>query len=205
MKFLQGDIWNKSNIVTMTLIEMLHSRVLRLKLPKDLFDNNCSNLTQKSSTRQYNSVISFFISLFEIVASKRLPKNILIIFTILLSIEVAFSALPKLKKDSELIYVGDAGNTTAGLPARREGVEWSQHVRWSRDTALDANLAWTRPRFSNVESAVSYIPNAVSKVASLQMSWQGWNDWSGAWRVRPGHSATAVPCAASAAVRFRVV
>ena len=90
----------------------------------------------------------------------------------------------RLKTDSELIYVGDAGNTTAGLPARREGVEWSQHVRWSRDTALDANLAWTRPRFSNVESAVSYIPNAVSKVASLQMSWRGGRDWSGAWGVR---------------------
>ena len=40
-------------------------------------------------------------------------------------------AIWRLDFDSELIYVGDAGNTEAGRPSRRTGVEWSNH--WTPD------------------------------------------------------------------------
>lgn len=80
--------------------------------------------------------------------------------------------------DSELRYVGDAGNTQAGRPSQRTGVEWSN--RWTpRDqVVLDANLAWTRPRYADSTGSGNFIPNAVQRVAHVSATVRQHGPWS---------------------------
>jgi len=80
--------------------------------------------------------------------------------------------------DSELRYVGDAGNTEAGRPSQRTGVEWSN--RWTpRDqVVLDANLAWTRPRYADNTGSGNFIPNAVQRVAHVSATVRQHGPWS---------------------------
>ena len=93
-------------------------------------------------------------------------------------------ALWRLDFDSELVYVGDAGNTEAGRPSRRTGVEWSHHWTPSAHFWLDANLAWTRPRYADNDPAGPFIANAVQKVAHLSLAWRRLGPWSAALGLR---------------------
>ena len=93
-------------------------------------------------------------------------------------------ALWRLDFDSELVYVGDAGTTTAGRPSRRFGLEWSNHWTPGEHLALDASLAWTRPRFADGDAAVRFIPNAVQKVTSLTLALRPLGPWSGSLGMR---------------------
>lgn len=86
----------------------------------------------------------------------------------------------RLDVDSELLYVGDAGNTEPGRPSRRTGVEWSNHWTPGDHLLMDANLAWTRPRYADQDPAGNQIVNAVHRVANLNLAWRHWGPWSGA-------------------------
>ncbi|HEY0821363.1 MAG TPA: TonB-dependent receptor [Rhizobacter sp.] len=92
-------------------------------------------------------------------------------------------ALWRLDFDSELVYVGDAGNTEASLPSKRRGVEWNN--RWTPRSWLlvDADLAWSHARFRDA-GAADRIPNAVDKVASVALSVKDLAGWSASlqWR-----------------------
>jgi len=90
----------------------------------------------------------------------------------------------RLDFDSELAYVGDAGNTEAGRPSRRTGLEWSNHWSLGEHVLMDANLAWTRPRYTNSDAAGSHIANAVQRVANLTMAWRKVGPWSGSVGLR---------------------
>ena len=81
--------------------------------------------------------------------------------------------------DSELVYVGDAGNTQPGRPSRRSGVEWSNRWTPHNKFGLDANLAWTTPRYSDDARAGHHIPNAVEKVANISLTLRNIGPWSG--------------------------
>ena len=93
-------------------------------------------------------------------------------------------ALWKLDIGSELVYIGDAGNTEAGRPSERYGVEWNN--RWIPLPWLlvDADLAWTRARFSDAAPDGNRIPGAVERVASIAASVRDLAGWSGSlqWR-----------------------
>lgn len=93
-------------------------------------------------------------------------------------------ALWQLEVDSELVYVGDAGNTEAGRPSRRTGVEWSNHWSPHRHWLLDANLAWSRPRYTDDAAAGPYIVNAVTRVAHLNVTLRDIGPWSASVGVR---------------------
>ena len=93
-------------------------------------------------------------------------------------------ALWRLDFDSELIYVGDTGNTQAGRPSRRTGVEWSNHWTPGEYLLMDANLAWTHPRYSDNDAVGNNIPNAVQKVSSFSIAVKNLGPWSGALAVR---------------------
>ena len=93
-------------------------------------------------------------------------------------------AVWQLDADSELVYVGDAGNTEAGRPSRRTGVEWSNHWTPSRHWLMDANFAWTRPRYTDGASEGSHIINAVTRVAHLNVAMREMDAWSGSVGVR---------------------
>jgi len=93
-------------------------------------------------------------------------------------------ALWKLDFDSELVYVGDAGTTEPGRPSARRGVEWSNRwipVPW---LLVDADLAWSRARFSDFDSAGGRIPNSVGKVASFAVTARNLGPWTAGvqWR-----------------------
>jgi outer membrane cobalamin receptor len=90
----------------------------------------------------------------------------------------------RLDFDSELVYVGDTGNTQAGRPSRRTGVEWSNHWTPGEHLLMDANLAWTHPRYSDNDPIGNNIPNAVQKVASLNLALKNLGPWSVALGVR---------------------
>jgi hypothetical protein len=90
----------------------------------------------------------------------------------------------QLDMDSELVYVGDAGNTEAGRPSRRTGLEWSNHWTPNRHWSIDANLAWTRPRYTDGLPSISYIVNAVTRVAHLSVAMHNIGPWSGSLGMR---------------------
>ena len=92
-------------------------------------------------------------------------------------------ALWRLDFDSELVYVGDAGNTEPGRPSHRTGLEWSQHWTPSDHLWFDATLAWTRPRYADSASG-PYIANAVQRVANLGVSLRRFGPWSASLALR---------------------
>ncbi|MCR5883448.1 TonB-dependent receptor [Rhizobacter sp. J219] len=93
-------------------------------------------------------------------------------------------ALWKLDFDSELVYIGDAGNTEAARPSKRHGVEWNNRWAPNKWLLLDADLAWSHARFKGDDPAGNRIPNAVDKVASVAVSVKDIAGWSGSlqWR-----------------------
>jgi outer membrane receptor protein involved in Fe transport len=91
-----------------------------------------------------------------------------------------------LDQDSEIVFNGDAGDTSASRPSRRYGFEWTNRYRPLSWIGLDADLAMTHARFvgfDNDQAAIyaslagfpqaqignapgNYIPNAPAMVAS---------------------------------------
>ncbi|NDH30993.1 MAG: TonB-dependent receptor, partial [Betaproteobacteria bacterium] len=90
----------------------------------------------------------------------------------------------KLDFDSELVYVGDAGNTEASRPSRRSGIEWSNHWTPNEQVLVDVNLAWTRPRYADNDPAGNAIVNATQRVANLTFALRNLGLWSGSLGVR---------------------
>ncbi len=69
--------------------------------------------------------------------------------------------------DSELLFVGDAGTTEATRPSRRVGVEWATYARPHPSLSFDADVAISRGRFTDADSAGDRIPGSVESVISL--------------------------------------
>jgi outer membrane receptor protein involved in Fe transport len=86
--------------------------------------------------------------------------------------------------DSELLYVGDAGATEANRASERRGVELGVYVTPRDWLTLDADLAWSRARFSESDPAGDFIPGAVERVASLGVAVQHPSGWFGGARFR---------------------
>lgn len=88
-----------------------------------------------------------------------------------------------LETDSELVFVGDAGNTEPSGAARRVGLEWINHYRVSPHVVFDLDVAVTRPRFRDAPGA-DRIPGAPERVVSAGVVLGEWQGWHGALRVR---------------------
>src|SRR5690606_25668460 len=86
-------------------------------------------------------------------------------------------SLWQLETDSELVFVGDAGTPEAGLPAGRRGVELSTRHMPRRWLVLDADLAWTRARFTHGNPTGDRIPGAVERAASLAVTVRDGERW----------------------------
>ena len=71
---------------------------------------------------------------------------------------------------SELLFVGDAGTTEASRPSRRYGIEWTNYARLSSTVTADADLAWSRARFTDRDPAGPFIPGAAEVIASLGLT-----------------------------------
>jgi outer membrane receptor protein involved in Fe transport len=90
----------------------------------------------------------------------------------------------RLDLDSELIYVGDAGTTEPSRATKRRGVEFAAYFSPLPWLTLDADLAWSRARFSDFDPAGDRIPGAVERVASLGAAVQHPGGWFGGARFR---------------------
>ena len=86
--------------------------------------------------------------------------------------------------DSELLYVGDAGATEANRASRRHGVELGVYVTPRAWLTLDADLAWSKARFTQFDEAGDHIPGAVESVASVGVAVQHPGGWFGGARFR---------------------
>jgi len=96
-------------------------------------------------------------------------------------------SLYRLDFDSELSYVGDAGNTEAGAPSRRIGIEFSNYYKPVKWLSIDFDAAFAHARSREVEAGQAHIPGAVEGVGQLAItaSQLGRNGaWEGALRLR---------------------
>jgi hypothetical protein len=93
-------------------------------------------------------------------------------------------ALWYLGLDSELLFVGDAGTTEAGRPSRRVGIEWTNYARLAPWLTVDADLAFTRARFSDDDPAGTRIPGALDRVISAGVTVEPRRPLFGSLRVR---------------------
>ncbi len=72
--------------------------------------------------------------------------------------------------DSELIFQGDAGTTSAGRPSRRTGFEFANYYKLNEWLTIDADLAYARARFRDYDPVGERIPGAVEGVATLALA-----------------------------------
>jgi outer membrane receptor protein involved in Fe transport len=86
--------------------------------------------------------------------------------------------------DSELIFIGDAGNTEAGRPSRRHGVEWTTYYAPTPWLTFDGDLSLSRARFTDVDPAGDVIPGAVSTVVQAGVAVDGVKNLFGSLRWR---------------------
>jgi len=93
-------------------------------------------------------------------------------------------ALWQLKLGSELVFVGDAGDTQASRASRRSGIEWNNHYRATPWLLLDADLAVSRARFTQDDPAGNHVPGSAGKVASLGATVAERGPWFGQFQLR---------------------
>jgi TonB dependent receptor len=109
-----------------------------------------------------------------------------------------------LDQASEIVFNGDAGDTSASRPSRRYGIEWTNKYRPTSWLALDGDLALSHARFAGFDTAQAalyaslagfpqaqignapgnYIPNAPAMVASAGFTIGEKTGWFGTLRWR---------------------
>jgi outer membrane receptor protein involved in Fe transport len=89
-----------------------------------------------------------------------------------------------LRLDSELLFVGDGGATEPSRASRRDGFEVGAYFAPLDYVLLDADLAWTRARYTEYDPAGDRIPNAVESVVSVGLTINRESGWYGGARLR---------------------
>ena len=93
-------------------------------------------------------------------------------------------ALWRLDIASELLFVGDAGETEASRASRRHGIEWNNHYIAAPWLLFDLDLAASRSRYTENDPAGNFIPGSIDKVASFGVTVTDQGPWSGAFQLR---------------------
>jgi outer membrane receptor protein involved in Fe transport len=89
--------------------------------------------------------------------------------------------------DSEIVFIGDAGNTEASRPSRRVGAEFTIDAKLTPWLTLDFDAAYTQARFREDDPTAPgrRIPGAVEGVISAGLSFQDvYGGWFGGAKVR---------------------
>jgi len=90
----------------------------------------------------------------------------------------------RLDIDSELVFVGDAGTTSASRPSRRHGVEWANYwnpVAW---LLIDGDVSLSSARFTDGDPTGDRIPGAIEHATSIGVILQDCDPWSAGLRLR---------------------
>ena len=86
--------------------------------------------------------------------------------------------------DSELVFIGDAGNTEAGRPSRRVGVEFTNFYDLNEYVTLDADFAFSNARFTETAPEGKRIPGSIETVITAGIVLKDYNRFFGALRLR---------------------
>jgi TonB dependent receptor/TonB-dependent Receptor Plug Domain len=93
-------------------------------------------------------------------------------------------ALWQLNLDSELLYIGDAGETEPTRASKRKGIEWSNHYIANDWLLFDFDLAFSQARYRRDDGSGQYIPGSLGRVMSIGATVNNLNNWSGAFQLR---------------------
>lgn len=93
-------------------------------------------------------------------------------------------ALWKLRSDSELVFSGDAGDTSPSRGSYRSGIEWNNHYIANSWLLFDLDLAYSRGHYTEHDEAGDHIPGAIGKVASFGATITDLGPWSAAFQMR---------------------
>ena len=93
-------------------------------------------------------------------------------------------ALWQLDLDSELLFVGDAGNTEASRPSERKGVEAGIYWFASERVSGELEVSYTDAAFADDDPAGGKIPGAIPLVASAALNYRGDGGWFAALHLR---------------------
>lgn len=93
-------------------------------------------------------------------------------------------ALWKLRSDSELVFSGDAGDTSPSRGSYRSGIEWNNHYIANSWLLFDLDMAYSRSHYTEHDPVGDYIPGAIGKVASFGATIMDLGPWSGAFQMR---------------------
>jgi outer membrane receptor for Fe3+-dicitrate len=93
-------------------------------------------------------------------------------------------ALWKMDSASELVYVGDAGETEASGASRRSGIEWNNHYIARPWLLFDLDLATSRARYRDAPATENRISGALERAASFGVTVTDLQRWSGGLQVR---------------------
>lgn len=86
-------------------------------------------------------------------------------------------AIWELKLGSELVFVGDAGDTEPNRGSKRYGIEWSNHYAASDWLLIDVDLSTSQARFTEDDASGNYIPGALDRVASFGITLTDLSPW----------------------------
>lgn len=89
-----------------------------------------------------------------------------------------------LNSASELVFIGDAGNTEASRASKRVGIEFTNYWTPRPGLIFDADFATARARFRDRAPEGSRIPGAVEGVIALGASYEPPRGFGGALRLR---------------------
>jgi len=93
-------------------------------------------------------------------------------------------ALWSLELDSELLFVGDAGNTEATRGSERQGVEVTAYYRLNDYWTADIEYAYTDAKFTDFAPEGDNIPGSIEQVVQAGLSGQFLDGWFGSLRLR---------------------
>jgi outer membrane receptor protein involved in Fe transport len=90
----------------------------------------------------------------------------------------------RLQLASEIVFNSDAGTGMPSRPSARHGVEWTNYYSPMRWLTVDANLSWSRARFTEFDPVGQYVPEAVGTVMSVGTTITGVHGMFGSARWR---------------------
>ncbi len=86
--------------------------------------------------------------------------------------------------DSELLFIGDAGNTEASRPSRRTGVEWTNFYEPIESLTLDLDASLSHARFRDEAPEGDDIPGAIESAVSAGITYEAESGWFTSLRMR---------------------
>lgn len=86
--------------------------------------------------------------------------------------------------DSELLFIGDAGNTEASSPSRRYGVELANYYTLTDWLSLDLDVSFSHSEFRDEAPEGDHIPGSIESVVATGFSVHDLNGFFGGVRLR---------------------